>query len=111
MHGNLRKGRSLNRREALDTDLAFWSERVGREYAGFAETVAGTAASSEAAAAYAERIRNAAESYIWVQTATGIMIGVLSWALMWACGLPQPSWLGRGSRVGSQRRRCLARTR
>ncbi|MBL8549646.1 MAG: AI-2E family transporter [Hyphomonadaceae bacterium] len=42
------------------------------------------------AEAFFERIRGAVESYVWVQTATGIMLGVLSWALMWACGVPQP---------------------
>lgn len=37
-----------------------------------------------------ERIRRAVESYIWVQTTTGLMIAGASWLLMLALGLPQP---------------------
>ncbi len=37
-----------------------------------------------------ERIRSAVESYVWVQTTTGLMIAGASWLVMWALGLPQP---------------------
>lgn len=37
-----------------------------------------------------ERIRRAVESYVWVQTTTGLMIATASWLIMWALGLPQP---------------------
>jgi AI-2 transport protein TqsA len=37
-----------------------------------------------------ERIRGAVESYVWVQTTTGLMIASASWLVMWALGLPQP---------------------
>ncbi len=37
-----------------------------------------------------ERIRLAVESYVWVQTTTGLMIAGASWLLMLALGLPQP---------------------
>ncbi|HEX5689118.1 MAG TPA: AI-2E family transporter, partial [Roseiflexaceae bacterium] len=37
-----------------------------------------------------ERIGRAVESYIWVQTTTGLMIAGASWLLMLAVGLPQP---------------------
>lgn len=37
-----------------------------------------------------ERIRTAVESYVWVQTTTGLLIAAASWVVMWALGLPQP---------------------
>ncbi|WP_299949416.1 AI-2E family transporter [Hyphomonas sp. BRH_c22] len=37
-----------------------------------------------------DAIRDAVASYIWIQTATGVMIGVLSWLALWALGVPQP---------------------
>ncbi len=37
-----------------------------------------------------ERIRSAVESYVWVQTVTGLMIAGASWLVMWSLELPQP---------------------
>lgn len=37
-----------------------------------------------------DRIRSAVESYVWVQTTTGLIIAAASWLVMWALGLPQP---------------------
>lgn len=37
-----------------------------------------------------ERIREAVANYIWVQTATGLLIAALSWAVLAAMGVPSP---------------------
>ncbi len=44
---------------------------------------------SEAKAIF-ERIRSAVESYVWIQTTTGLMIAGGAWVLMAALGMPKP---------------------
>lgn len=59
----------------------------------FARKIAALKTRKEAAnetAGILDRIRSAVESYIWVQTTTGLMIAGASWLLMSALGLPQP---------------------
>lgn len=44
---------------------------------------------SEAKAVF-DRIRNAVEGYVWIQTTTGLMIAGGAFVLMWALGMPKP---------------------
>ena len=52
--------------------------------------IAGARAGLEEARAIFERIREAVGNYIWVQTATGLLIGAVSWAIMAMMSVPSP---------------------
>jgi AI-2 transport protein TqsA len=52
--------------------------------------ITGARAGMQEAQALFERIREAVASYIWVQTATGLLIAVLSWAVFAGMGVPSP---------------------
>ena len=52
--------------------------------------ITGARSGLEETQAIFERIREAVASYIWVQTATGLLIAVLSWAVLAFMGVPSP---------------------
>lgn len=52
--------------------------------------ITGARAGLEETRAIFERIREAVASYIWVQTATGLLIAGLSWAVLAMMGVPSP---------------------
>lgn len=62
----------------------------GRTFSRKLLAITGARAGLQDTKAVFEGIREAVASYIWVQTATGLLIALLSWALLWALGVPSP---------------------
>jgi AI-2 transport protein TqsA len=62
----------------------------GRTFTRKLLAITGAREGLENAQAMFERIREAVGGYIWVQTATGLAIAVLSWALLAAFEIPSP---------------------
>jgi AI-2 transport protein TqsA len=62
----------------------------GRTFTRKLLAITGARAGLENVQALFERIRDAVGSYIWVQTATGLVIAALSWALLVAFNIPSP---------------------
>ena len=54
--------------------------------------ITGARAGLQEAQALFERIREAVAGYIWVQTATGLLIAALSWAVLAAMSVPSPAF-------------------
>lgn len=62
----------------------------GRTFSRKLLAITGARAELQGAKAVFEGIREAVASYIWVQTATGFLIALVSWVLLWTLGVPSP---------------------